>query len=97
MLFCFQVAGCEVASCKIGEVISLDGGNDQKINSFSLIPHEFFEDAESKWKGRIKRIHIDDVFTAVQKAAEVLHIAVGLCNSTLSIHVCMFGLLFMQH
>ncbi|QCE05782.1 DNA mismatch repair protein MutS [Vigna unguiculata] len=70
------VAGCEVASCKIGEVISLDGGNDQKINSFSLIPHEFFEDAESKWKGRIKRIHIDDVFTAVQKAAEVLHIAV---------------------
>ncbi|XP_022640247.1 DNA mismatch repair protein MSH1, mitochondrial isoform X2 [Vigna radiata var. radiata] len=70
------VAGCEVASSKIGEIISLDGGNDQKVNSFSLIPHEFFEDMESKWKGRIKRIHIDDVFTAVQKAAEVLHIAV---------------------
>ncbi|CAJ1968035.1 unnamed protein product [Sphenostylis stenocarpa] len=72
-----QVAGCEVASSKIGEVISLDSGNDQKINSFSLIPHEFFEDVESKWKGRIKRIHIDDVFTAVQKAAEALHIAVA--------------------
>ncbi|RDY14210.1 DNA mismatch repair protein MSH1, mitochondrial, partial [Mucuna pruriens] len=71
------VAGCEVASSKIGEIISLDGGNDQKINSFSLIPHEFFEDMESKWKGRIKRIHIDDVFTAVEKAAEALHIAVS--------------------
>ncbi|TKY53578.1 DNA mismatch repair protein MSH1 [Spatholobus suberectus] len=70
------VAGCEVASSKIGEIISLDGGKDQKINSFSLIPHEFFEDMESKWKGRIKRIHIDDVFTEVEKAAEALHIAV---------------------
>ncbi|KAL2326618.1 hypothetical protein Fmac_025676 [Flemingia macrophylla] len=71
------VAGCEVASSKIGEIISLDGGNDQKINSFSLIPGEFFEDMESKWKGRIKRIHIDDVLTAVEKAAEALHIAVA--------------------
>ncbi|XP_020222408.1 DNA mismatch repair protein MSH1, mitochondrial [Cajanus cajan] len=70
------VTGCEVASSKIGEIISLDDGNDQKINSFSLIPREFFEDMESKWKGRIKRIHIDDVFTAVEKAAEALHIAV---------------------
>ncbi|KAL9319013.1 hypothetical protein ACSQ67_015530 [Phaseolus vulgaris] len=70
------VSGCEVASSKISEIISLDGGNDQKINSFSIIPYEFFEDTESKWKGRIKRVHIDEVFTAVQKAAEVLHIAV---------------------
>lgn len=89
MLFIFQVAGCEVASTKIGDIISLDGGNDQKINSFSLIPHEFFEDIESKWKGRIKRIHIDDVFTAVEKAAEALHIAVGLCIQTLPTVVCM--------
>ncbi|RZB87022.1 DNA mismatch repair protein MSH1, mitochondrial-like isoform X2 [Glycine soja] len=70
------VAGCEIASSKIGEIVSLDDENDQKINSFSFIPHEFFEDMESKWKGRIKRIHIDDVFTAVEKAAEALHIAV---------------------
>nr|ABA29739.1 DNA mismatch repair protein [Phaseolus vulgaris] len=70
------VSGCEVASSKISEIISLDGGNDQKINSLSIIPYEFFEDTESKWKGRIKRVHIDEVFTAVQKAAEVLHIAV---------------------
>lgn len=89
MLFCFQVAGCEVASSKIGEIISLDGGKDQKINSFSLIPPEFFEDMESKWKGRIKRTHIDDVFIAVEKAAEALHVAVGLCNSTLPVVVCM--------
>jgi len=87
MLICFQVAGCEVASSKIDEIIAMDGGNDQKINSFSHIPYEFFEDMESKWKGRIKRIHIDDVFTAVQKAAEALQIAVSLCNSTLCIHV----------
>ncbi|CAJ1967975.1 unnamed protein product [Sphenostylis stenocarpa] len=71
-----KVAGCEVASSKIGEIISLDGGDDQKINSFSPIPHEFFDDMESKWKGRINRIHIDDVFSAVEKAAEALHIAV---------------------
>ncbi|XP_027363720.1 DNA mismatch repair protein MSH1, mitochondrial isoform X2 [Abrus precatorius] len=70
------VAGCEVASRKIGEIISLDGGNDQKVSSFSVIPNEFFEDMESKWKGRIKRIHIDDVYTAVEKAAAALHLAV---------------------
>ena len=81
MLYSFQIAGCEVASSKIGEVISLDGENDQKVSSFSLIPNGFFEDMESSWKGRIKRIHIDDVFTAVERAAEGLHLAVGVCNS----------------
>ncbi|XP_061338295.1 DNA mismatch repair protein MSH1, mitochondrial [Gastrolobium bilobum] len=70
------VAGCEVASGKIGDIISLDDENDQKVSSFSAIPNEFFEDMESTWKGRIKRIHIDDVFTAVERAAEVLHLAV---------------------
>ncbi|KAK7279171.1 hypothetical protein RJT34_24217 [Clitoria ternatea] len=70
------VAGCKIASGKIGEIISLDGGKDQKVSSFSDIPNEFFEDMESTWKGRIKRIHIDDVFTAVERAAEALHFAV---------------------
>jgi hypothetical protein len=78
--FFFQVAGCEVASRKIDEVISLDGETDQKVSSFSAIPDEFFEDMESVWKGRIKTIHINDVLTSVDKAAEDLNLAVGLFN-----------------
>lgn len=76
----FQVGGCESASGKIGEVISLDGEKDQRVSSCSIIPNEFFEDMESAWKGRIKTIHMDDVLTEVEKAAEALHLAVGLCN-----------------
>ncbi|GAU39649.1 hypothetical protein TSUD_18300 [Trifolium subterraneum] len=70
------VAGCEVASGKIGEIISLDGEKDQKVNSFSGIPDDFFEDMESVWKGRIKTIHVNDVLTSIDKAAEALHSAV---------------------
>lgn len=80
----FQVDGCELASGKICEVIFLDGENDQKVSSFSDFPNEFFEDMVSSWKGRVKRIHIDDVFTEVERAAEALYLAVGHCNLTLS-------------
>ncbi|XP_057430786.1 DNA mismatch repair protein MSH1, mitochondrial isoform X2 [Lotus japonicus] len=71
------VGGCESASGKIGEVISLDGEKDQRVSSCSIIPNEFFEDMESAWKGRIKTIHMDDVLTEVEKAAEALHLAVS--------------------
>ncbi|KAJ1401687.1 hypothetical protein SESBI_28581 [Sesbania bispinosa] len=77
MLSFFQIAGCDVTAGKIGEVISLDGEKDQKVSSSSVIPNDFFEDMESVWKGRIKTIHIDDVLTAVEQAAEALHLAVG--------------------
>ncbi|WJX33569.1 hypothetical protein P8452_21763 [Trifolium repens] len=70
-----EVAGCEVASGKIDEIISLDGEKDQKVNSFSGIPDEFFEDMESIWKGRTKTTHVDDVLTSLDKAAEALHLA----------------------
>lgn len=82
MFSIFQVAGCEVISDKIGETIYLDGENDQKINSFSAIPDEFFEDMESSWKGRVKRTHIDDAFIEVERAAEALSLAVCICSST---------------
>lgn len=79
-MFFFKVAGCEVASSMIDGIIYLDGEKDQKISSFSVIPDEFFEDMESVWKGRIKTIHINDVLNSVDKAAEALDLAVGLCN-----------------
>ncbi|CAL0299837.1 unnamed protein product [Lupinus luteus] len=80
------VNGCEVASSKIGEIISLDGEDDQKVSFFSAIPNDFFENMEFSWKGRVKRVHIDDAFAEVEKAAEALHFAVEptsqpICNS----------------
>lgn len=79
----FQVDGCKEASGKICEIILLDVEDDQKVSSFSVIPNDFFEDMESSWNGRVKRVHMDDLFTEVERAAEALCFAVGLCNPTL--------------
>ncbi|KAI5348200.1 hypothetical protein L3X38_001087 [Prunus dulcis] len=67
---------CESTSGRIGEMISLDYEHDQKLSSFPIVPSEFFEDMESSWKGRIKRIHIEEAFAEVEKAAEALSLAV---------------------
>ncbi|KAL1806384.1 hypothetical protein ACET3Z_029452 [Daucus carota] len=66
----------EMVSGRIGEIISLDGDNDQDICSYSAIPDDFFEMLESSWKGRVKRIHLNEAFTEVEKAAEALSLAV---------------------
>lgn len=69
---------CELASTRIGEMISLEVERDQQISSYPNIPGDFFEDMESSWKGRVKRIHLEEVFVEVEKAAEALSLAVSL-------------------
>ncbi|KAK2397808.1 ubiquitin-conjugating enzyme E2-17 kDa [Trifolium repens] len=92
-----QVAGCEVASGKIGEIISLDGEKDQKVNSFSGIPDEFFEDMESVWKGLIKTTHVDDVLTSLDKAAEALHLAKNELNRLNIVLIQVTNMIFLQN
>nr|XP_048333225.1 DNA mismatch repair protein MSH1, mitochondrial isoform X2 [Ziziphus jujuba var. spinosa] len=70
------VSECEWTSVKISGMISLDGENDSKISSSSIVPSEFFEDMESAWKGRVKRIHIEEEFREAEVAAEALSLAV---------------------
>lgn len=82
-----QVNECEWISYRIGEMISLDGENDQKINSSSIIPSDFFEDMESSWKGRVKRIHAEEAFTEVERAADAFSTAVGSQNPTLPVTI----------
>ncbi|GMN61492.1 hypothetical protein TIFTF001_030573 [Ficus carica] len=67
---------CEWTSDKIDEMIFLDGESDQKISSSSIVPNDFFEDMESSWKGRVKKVHIEEEFAEVQRAAEALTLAV---------------------
>ncbi|XP_024961646.1 DNA mismatch repair protein MSH1, mitochondrial-like isoform X2 [Cynara cardunculus var. scolymus] len=67
---------CESVSSRIGELISLDGESDQKMSSYVNIPSEFFEEVESSWKGRVKRIHLREAYEEVDKAAEALSLAV---------------------
>lgn len=69
-------------------MISFDGESDQKISSFPRIPNEFFEDMESSWKGRIKRIHLEDEFEEVGRAAEALSIAVSPIITSESLDFC---------
>ncbi|KAF3432281.1 hypothetical protein FNV43_RR27020 [Rhamnella rubrinervis] len=76
-----EVTECEWTTVKIGEVISLDGENDTKISSFSIVSSEFFEDMESSWKGRVKRMHIEEEFEEVERAAEALSLVVSLQKS----------------
>ncbi|KAG4185448.1 hypothetical protein ERO13_A09G230900v2 [Gossypium hirsutum] len=63
---------CEWLSDRIGQMIFLDGESDQKISSYAGIPGEFFEDMESSWKGRVKKIHIEEEVAEVERAAEAL-------------------------
>ncbi|KAK4478239.1 hypothetical protein RD792_017522 [Penstemon davidsonii] len=67
---------CKTVSCRIGEIISLDGENDQRISSYAAIPNDFFEDMESFWKGRVKRIHLEEEFAEVDEAAKALCVAI---------------------
>ncbi|KAG6395271.1 hypothetical protein SASPL_145913 [Salvia splendens] len=69
------VSECRSVSSRIGEIISLDGESDQKITSSTTIPNEFFEDMESSWKGRVKRIHLEEEFAEVDEAAKALSAA----------------------
>ncbi|KAI8560748.1 hypothetical protein RHMOL_Rhmol04G0280500 [Rhododendron molle] len=71
------VSECEWTSTRIGEIISLDVESDQQISSYPNIPSEFFEDMESSWKGRVKRIHLEEAFEEVEKAAVALSLAVS--------------------
>ncbi|CAN6485861.1 unnamed protein product [Victoria cruziana] len=67
---------CRSTSQRIADMIFLDGDRDQAISSFPFIPDEFFIDMESLWKGRVKRIHAEDAFAEVERAAEALSLAV---------------------
>jgi hypothetical protein len=72
---------CNFISQRIGEVIALGVESDQAITSFEYIPKEFFNDMESSWKGRVKRIHAEEEFANVDRAAEALSTAVGFEQS----------------
>lgn len=72
---------CSIISQRIAEVISLGFESDQAITSSEYIPKEFFNDMESSWKGRVKRIHAEEEFANVDRAAEALSIAVGIEQS----------------
>ncbi|XP_059632290.1 DNA mismatch repair protein MSH1, mitochondrial [Cornus florida] len=67
---------CEWVSRRIGEMISSDGESDQKTSYYPIIPSEFFADMESSWKGRVRRIHLDEEFAVVERAAEALNLAI---------------------
>ncbi|XP_039063553.1 DNA mismatch repair protein MSH1, mitochondrial isoform X2 [Hibiscus syriacus] len=66
------VSECEWLSDRIRQMIFLDSESDQKISSYANIPGDFFEDMESSWKGRVKRIHIEKEVAEVERAAEAL-------------------------
>ncbi|KAI3882371.1 hypothetical protein MKX03_028071 [Papaver bracteatum] len=71
-----MVSECKWVSRIIARVISLDGESDQRISSSAVIPSDFFEAMESSWKGRVKRIHAEEVFAEVETAADALSLAV---------------------
>ncbi|KAK3187702.1 hypothetical protein Dsin_027263 [Dipteronia sinensis] len=70
------VKECKCVSVRIGEMIFLEGESDQKLNRKKIIPSDFFEDMEFTWRGRVKRIHVEEEIAEVEKAAEALSLAV---------------------
>lgn len=81
LLFYSKINECKHASIRIGEMIFLEGDSDKKVHrNNKIIPSDFFEDMESTWRGRVKRIHVEEEIAAVEKAAEALSSAVSLYN-----------------
>lgn len=79
--FSYQVHECGWVSRRIDEIISQSDEKGQEISSFEFIPQDFFQDLESSWKGRVKRIHAMEAFEEVDKAAEALSTAVSCYKS----------------
>lgn len=63
--------------------------------SFSaVIPSDFFEVMESPWKGRVKRVHAEEAFAEVERAAEDLSTAVGYEISCFFLIICYHVVLY---
>eukprot|EP00252_Welwitschia_mirabilis_P026993 TRINITY_DN9073_c0_g1_i2.p1 TRINITY_DN9073_c0_g1~~TRINITY_DN9073_c0_g1_i2.p1 ORF type:complete len:1166 (-),score=225.50 TRINITY_DN9073_c0_g1_i2:15-3476(-) len=67
---------CRNIANMIGDIIVLEGELDEPISSFENIPDEFFLDKESSWRGRVKRVHVEDVLLEVSEAAKALYMAI---------------------
>lgn len=72
-----QVNECICVSQTIGDLLFLDDESGQEINSYEFVPAEFFEGKEFPWKGRVKRIHAEESYDQVDRAAEALSVAVS--------------------
>ncbi|KAG9141400.1 hypothetical protein Leryth_001857 [Lithospermum erythrorhizon] len=72
------VEQCRQVSSRIGDIISLEGEHDWKISSHEYVPKDFFEDMESSWKCRVKKVHVEEVLAEVDKAVKDLGLAVSL-------------------
>eukprot|EP01018_Ginkgo_biloba_P019430 Gb_16554 [translate_table: standard] len=70
------VSECMEIARAVGDIIFLEGEPDQAVSCSLVIPAEFFVDMESSWKGRVKRVHAENVFQEVERAAEALSAAV---------------------
>ncbi|KAL8547257.1 hypothetical protein ACS0TY_006832 [Phlomoides rotata] len=70
------VVECKLVSDRIGEIISLDGENDNKVTSFAEFSNEF-EEMEFSWKGCVKSIHLKKEFAKVDEAVKALYIVVS--------------------
>lgn len=88
LILFLQVTECESVSTRIFEMISVDGESDQTTCLSDFMPIEFFEDMESSWKGRVKRIHLEDEFSEVERAARALSLAVSHRFSVYAQSVC---------
>ncbi|KAL8503878.1 hypothetical protein ACS0TY_022560 [Phlomoides rotata] len=70
------VVECKLVYDQIGEIISLDGENDNKVTSFAEFSNEF-ENMDFSWKGCVTSIHLKEEFVEVDEAAETLYIVVS--------------------
>ncbi|KAL8479463.1 hypothetical protein ACS0TY_026381 [Phlomoides rotata] len=70
------VVECKLVSDRIGEIISLDGENDNKVTSYAEFSNKF-EEMEFSWKGCVKSIQLKKEFAKVDEAAEALYIVVS--------------------
>ncbi|KAG6544388.1 hypothetical protein Mapa_014222 [Marchantia paleacea] len=66
------VEDCRFFVKRLGDVLAPAGDPENAISKSDIVPDEFFQDMEVRWRGRVRREHVEKAYADVDRAAAVL-------------------------
>ncbi|KAL3679877.1 hypothetical protein R1sor_022833 [Riccia sorocarpa] len=66
------VNDCSFLVDRLGDVLAPAGDPENDVSKNEIIPDEFFQDMEVRWKGRVRRGHVEKAYAEVDRTASRL-------------------------
>ncbi|KAL2613188.1 hypothetical protein R1flu_024880 [Riccia fluitans] len=63
------VDDCSFLVERLGDVLAPTGDPENEVSKNEVIPDEFFQDMEVRWKGRVRRGHVEKAYAEVDQTA----------------------------